>query len=81
VATPDPYKWTKWASQGGGQNLAQWLSIVVGLIAAIWVFHLVPHWYLAAPAGIIVWLLATYLVGALWAVVRLVVERYEGIRW
>jgi hypothetical protein len=75
------YENTRWAAPGGGgHGLAGWLAIAVGLIAAIWVFYIVPHWWLALPAAILAWLLGTSVVGALWAAVRRLIEIREGIK-
>jgi hypothetical protein len=82
VATgSDPYKWTRWAAGNGGQTVASWLGLIVGLAGAIWVFRVVPHWYLAVPAAIIAWLVVTAVMGGFWALVRVIIERLEGIRW
>jgi ABC-type uncharacterized transport system permease subunit len=74
------YRWTQWAAPGGkGHGVVGWVAIAVGLLAAIWTFHAVRQWWLALPAAIIAWLVGTGLVGAVWAVVRLLIEKHEGI--
>jgi hypothetical protein len=75
-----PYKWTQWAASGGGQGIAGWVAIAVGLIAAVWTFHLFPYWWLRLPAAVLAWLVATGVVGGLWAVIRRLIELLEGIR-
>ena len=76
----DIYRWTRWAAPSGkGHGVAGWVAIAVGLVAAIWTFHAAQRWWLAFPAAIIAWLVATALVGGIWAVVRLLIEKQEGI--
>ncbi len=60
--------------------MAGWVAIAGGLLAAVWAFRVVPHWWLALPAAILAWLVGTGIVGGLWAVVRRLVELLEGIR-
>ena len=57
-----------------------WAAIAFGGFAALWTFHIVPRWWLALPAAVGAWLLVTSLVGALWALVRQLIELYEGVR-
>ncbi len=74
------YEWTRWAAPGGrGYGTAGWVAISAGLLAAIWTFHIISRWWLALPVAIVAWLVGTGLVGAIWAVVRRLIELGEGI--
>jgi len=76
----DGYRWTRWAAPGGkGHGIAGWVAIAVGLLAAIWTFHAIERLWLAFPAAIIAWLVGTALVGAIWALVRLLTQKHERI--
>lgn len=74
------YRWTRWAAPGGrGHGISGWVAIVVGAVAAIWTFHSVTRWWLALVAAALAWLVGTGLVGAIWALVRRIIEKREGI--
>ncbi|MDY6856798.1 MAG: hypothetical protein SWO11_19250 [Thermodesulfobacteriota bacterium] len=74
------YKRARWAVPGrAGHDLAGWVAIAVGLLAAVWTFREVDSWWLAIPAAILAWLAATAVVGAIWALVRRLLEASEGI--
>lgn len=74
------YRWTRWAAPGGrGHGIVGWAAIAAGFLAAIWAFHVVPRWWLALPAAILAWPVGTGVVGALWAVIRRLIERREGV--
>jgi hypothetical protein len=76
------YPWTRWAAPGGqGYSIIEWVAIGVGIAAAILTFRVVPHWWLALPLAALAYYAGTILVAVLWARVRLMIERCEGIRW
>jgi hypothetical protein len=79
-ALRNPYRWTSWAASGGGQGMAGWVAVAVGLIPAVWTFHFFTHWWLRLAAAVLAWLVATGVVGGLWAVIRRLIESLEGIR-
>ncbi len=75
------YKWTRWAAPGGkGYGMIEWIAVFAGLGAAIWAFRSISSLWLALPGALIAWFLSTNLVGALWALIRRLVEGAEGIR-
>ena len=59
--------------------MAGWAAIAVGLLAAVWAFRSVQSFWLGLGAAILAWLAGTALVGGLWAIVRRLIEWYEGI--
>jgi hypothetical protein len=74
------YRWTRWAAPGGrGYGISSWAAILVGAVGAIWTFHSVTRWWLALVAAALAWLIGTNLVGGIWALVRRIVEKLEGI--
>ena len=76
----ETYRWTRWAAPGGsGHGMSGWVAIVVGTVAAIWAFHSVTRWWQALIAAAFAWLLGTGFVGAIWALVRRIIEKCEGI--
>jgi hypothetical protein len=73
-------RWTRWAAPGGrGYGAVSWIAIVVGATSAGVIFKLVSPWWLGLLAAGIGWLVATGLVGGIWALVRRMIEWHEGI--
>jgi len=62
-----------------GHSISGWMAIIVGAVAAIWTFNSVTRWWLALVASALAWFVGTGLVGAIWAVVRRIIEKREGI--
>jgi hypothetical protein len=80
----EPYQWTRWAAPGGaGYRSSKWAAAGVGVILALFVFDIViheaAHWWLSIPAAFLGWFGGTGIVGLLWALVRIAIERIEGI--
>lgn len=74
------YRWTRWAAPGGkGHSISSWVAIAVGAVAAVWTFHSITRWWLALAAAALAWLVGTGLVGAIWALIRRIIEKREGI--
>jgi hypothetical protein len=64
----EPYKWTR------GAISRAWVATIVGILAAVWVFRIVPHWWLALPAAIVVCFLVDDAVHALFGAIRGLIE-------
>lgn len=77
--TNHPYKWSRWAAKGAGQEFAEWIAILIGALLAALNLWLVRPWWLAILSAIIAWLLGTAIIGAIWASVRRKIEKSEGI--
>ena len=74
------YERTRWAAPGGkGHGIAGWFAIGIGLLTAILAFRMVSRWWLAFISALLVWFVTTGIVGLIWAAVRRVIEKSEGI--
>jgi hypothetical protein len=62
------YTWTRWAVTRA------WLADIVGLLAAVWVFRILPHWWFGLPAAIVVWFLVGNTVHTVLGAIRGVIE-------
>jgi hypothetical protein len=67
----EPRKWARWAAGGA------WLATVVGFLAAVWVFQILPHWWFGLPAAIAVWFLVGNAVHAIWGIIKGLIEHLK----